>query len=260
MGNEALGILGVGSVGRASMHMLLSYLPHPRMLILCDPYAATSDSQRGRASAIPSRLKHAAEEARTKLGYQGEIKIIGGTSTLPDEFYEATLISADTNAPDIVDVARLRPGTMLCDDSIPPCFDRDIAMARIEERADVMFAQGDVVRCATPMDKMFSWPPLMYELAGEEGVEYFVRNTPDASSTVDITSSVLSNLIAGQEGISPVVGPADPDRCHRQIEILRENGYVGGAPQCDGLFVSEEAIARFREQFGVTEHAAATVS
>jgi hypothetical protein len=110
------------------------------------------------------------------------------------------------------------------------------------------------------MDKLFSWPPLMYELAGEEGVQYFVENTPDASSPVEITSSVLSNLIVAQEGVSPVVGPADPDRCHRQIEVLRKNGYVGGSPQCDGLFISEEAIARFRQQFGVTEPAAATRS
>jgi amino acid adenylation domain-containing protein len=260
MENEVLGILGVGSVGKASMHLLLTYLPHPRKLILCDPYAATSDSPRGAAGGIPGRIKKAADEAR-KLGYQGEIQIIGGTSTLPEEFYEATMISADTNAPDIVDVARLKPGSMLVDDSIPPCYDRDAAMARVEERADVLFGQGDVVRCATPMQKVFGWPQLMYELAGEEGVDWFVQNTPDASSIVDITSSVLSNLIVGQEGMGPVVGPSDPDRCHRQIEILRQNGYVGGPPQCDGVFISEESVARFRAKFGgVTEHAAAPTS
>jgi hypothetical protein len=242
------------------MHLLLTYLPHPRKLILCDPYAATSDSPRGAAGGIPGRIKKAADEAR-KLGYQGEIQIIGGTSTLPEEFYEATMISADTNAPDIVDVARLKPGSMLVDDSIPPCYDRDAAMARVEERADVLFGQGDVVRCATPMQKVFGWPQLMYELAGEEGVDWFVQNTPDASSIVDITSSVLSNLIVGQEGMGPVVGPSDPDRCHRQIEILRQNGYVGGPPQCDGVFISEESVARFRAKFGgVTEHAAAPTS
>jgi pyochelin synthetase len=260
MENEVLGVLGVGSVGKASMHLLLTYLPHPRKLILCDPYAATGDSARGRASGIPGRIKKAADEAR-QLGYQGDIQIIGGTSALPDEFYEATVISADTNAPDIVDVARLVPGTMLVDDSIPPCYDRDAAMARVEEKADILFGQGDMVRCDTPMQKVLGWPSLMYELAGEEGVKWFEENTPDASSIVDITSSVLSNIIVGQEGVTPFVGPSDPDRCHRQIEVLRENGYVGGPPQCDGLFLSEESIARFRDQFGgVTEHAAAQKS
>jgi pyochelin synthetase len=260
MENEVLGILGVGSVGKASMQLLLTYLPHPRKLILCDPYAATGDSQRGAVSGIPGRIKKAADEAR-KLGYEGEIEIIGGTSVLPEDFYEATLISADTNAPDIVDVARLRPGTMLVDDSIPPCYDRDAAMARVEEHADVLFGQGDVVRCDTPMQKVFGWPPLMYELAGEEGVEWFAQNTPDASSTVDITSSVLSNLIVGQPGLGPVSGPSDPARCHRQIEVLRQNGYVGGYPQCDGVFISEESVNRFRERFGgVTEPAGTATS
>jgi len=250
MDNEVLGILGVGSVGKASMHLLLTCLPHPRKLILCDPYAATSDSPRGPAAGLPSRLKKAADEVRNVIGYRGEIEIIGGTSSLPDEFYEATVISADTNAPDIVNVGKLRPGTMLVDDSIPPCYDRDIAMARILEKSDLLFGQGDVIECAVPMRKIFGWPPLMYDLAGEEGVDWFAANTPDAYSTTQITSSVLSNVLVAQEGIGPVTGPSDPQRAIRHLEVLRSNGYRGGPPQCDGVLIPEESIARFVEQFG----------
>jgi hypothetical protein len=252
MQDEVLGILGVGSVGKSSMHLLLRHLPHPSKLILCDPYAATSDSPRGPAAGIPGRLRKAADEARNVSGYQGEIKIIGGTSKLPDEFYEATVISADTNAPDIVDVARLRPGTMLVDDSIPPCYDREAALARIADKADLLFGQGDVIECGTPMQKVFGWPPMMYELAGEEGVEWFAANTPDAYSTTQITSSVLSNVLVAQEGIGPVTGPSDPDRAYRHVEVLRKYGYVGGPPQCDGVMIPEESLARFVEQFGAS--------
>ncbi|MEV4923033.1 amino acid adenylation domain-containing protein [Streptomyces roseoverticillatus] len=250
MENEVLGILGVGSVGRASMHLLLTHLPHPRKLILCDPYAATSDSPRGPAAGLTGRLRKAADEVRNVIGYTGEIQIIGGTSSLPEEFYEATVISADTNAPDIVDVAALRPGAMLVDDSIPPCYDRDAALARIEEKGDLLFGQGDVIECATPMQKVFGWPPLMYELAGEEGVDWFAANTPDAFSTTQITSSVLSNVLVAQEGIGPVTGPSDPDLAYRHVEVLRKNGYVGGPPQCDGVMIPEESVARFVERFG----------
>ena len=250
MEDEVLGILGVGSVGKSSMHLLLKHLPAARKLILCDPYAATSDSPRGPAAGLPNRLKKAADEARNVCGYQGEIEIIGGTSKLPDEFYASTIISADTNAPDIVDIAKLRPGTMLVDDSIPPCYDREVALARIAERADLLFGQGDVIECATPMQKVFGWPPMMYELAGEPGVEWFAANTPDAYSTTQITSSVLSNVLVAQEGIGPVTGPSDPDRAYRHVEVLRKNGYFGGPPQCDGVLIPEESIARFVEQFG----------
>jgi pyochelin synthetase len=250
MENEVLGILGVGSVGKASMHLLLTHLPHPRKLILCDPYAATGDSPRGPAAGLPSRLRKAADEARNVLGYKGEIQVYGGTSKLPEEFYEATVISADTNAPDVVDVAKLRPGAMLVDDSIPPCYDRDAALARVAEKADVLFGQGDVIECATPMQKVFGWPPLMYELAGEEGVDWFAANTPDAYSTTQITSSVLSNVLVAQEGISPFTGPSEPGRAGKHIEVLRKNGYVGGPPQCDGVLIPAESIARFVEQFG----------
>ncbi|WP_322768338.1 non-ribosomal peptide synthetase [Frankia sp. Cr1] len=252
MENEVLGILGVGSVGKASMHLLMTCLPHPRKLILCDPYAATSDSPRGPAAGLPSRLRKAADEVRELIGYKGEIQIIGGTSTLPEEFYEATVISADTNAPDIIDVAKLRPGVMLVDDSIPPCYDRDVAMARILAKADLLFGQGDVIECATPMQKIFGWPPLMYDLAGEEGVDWFAANTPDAFSTTQITSSVLSNVLVAQEGIGPVTGPSQPERAIRHLEVLRANGYVGGPPQCDGVMIPKESIARFIEQFGET--------
>lgn len=250
MEDEVLGILGVGSVGKASMHLLLKHLPHPRKLILCDPYAATGDSTRGPAAGLPNRLKKAADEVRNAIGYSGEIEIIGGTSKLPDEFYESTVISADTNAPDIVDVAKLRPGTMLVDDSIPPCYDRETALERIADRADLLFGQGDVIECSTPMQKVFGWPPMMYELAGEEGVEWFAANTPDAYSTTQITSSVLSNVLVAQEGIGPVTGPSDPDRAFRHVEILRKHGYRGGPPQCDGVLIPEESLARFIEQFG----------
>jgi amino acid adenylation domain-containing protein len=250
MEDEVLGILGVGSVGKSSMHLLLKYLPHPRKLILCDPYAATSDSPRGPAAGLTGRLRKAADEVRNVIGYTGEIEIIGGTNTLPDEFYEATVISADTNAPDIVNVAKLRPGAMLVDDSIPPCYDRDVALARIADKGDLLFGQGDVIECATPMQKVFGWPPLMYELAGEEGVDWFAANTPDAFSTTQITSSVLSNVLVAQEGIGPVTGPSEPDRAYRHAEILRKNGYFGGPPQCDGVMIPEDSIARFVAQFG----------
>ncbi|TDB90609.1 amino acid adenylation domain-containing protein [Actinomadura sp. KC216] len=244
--DEVLCSLGVGSVGRASLELMLRHLPHPRELMLCDPYA-----QRGSVEQV-------AEEVRDTFGYRGEIRVIGATAELPDEFYEATLISADTNAPDIVDVARLRPGAILVDDSIPPCYDRDAALARAEERADVLFAQGDVVRAKTPMGKVLYWPPAMTQMFGAEGIDEFIRSTPDASSPVDITSSVLSSLLVERvEGIEPTVGPADPDRCVKHLETLRGLGFDGGAPQCDGIFLSEGAVTRFREQFGVTSEQAA---
>lgn len=245
MQNETLGCLGVGSVGRASLHLMLKHLPHPRGLVLCDPYAQ------------PGSVERVADEVRTTLGYKGDIRVIGGTSTLPPEFYEATLISADTNAPDIVEVARLKPGTMLCDDSIPPCYDRDDALARVADKADLLFAQGDVVRSAQPMGKLLHLPDKMYQLVPTEGIDEFVRTTPDASSPVDITSSVLSSLLVVQvDGIEPTVGMSDPARCENHIETLRRYGYEGGPPQCDGVFLSEESIVRFREQFGATEPAA----
>jgi hypothetical protein len=241
MEDEVLCCLGVGSVGRASLQLMLKHLPHPRGLLLCDPYAQVGS------------VEHVAEDVRSRLGYRGEIRVIGGTSTLPDEFYDATLISADTNAPDIVDVERLRPGAMLIDDSIPPCYDRDAALARAEDRADVLFAQGDVVRADKPMGKLIHWPPMMVQMFGEQGITDFVNITPDASSPVDITSSVLSSLLAGRvEGIVPMVGPADASRCEKHIEALRDLGFEGGPAQCDGVFLSEQAVVRFREQFGVT--------
>jgi hypothetical protein len=47
-----------------------------------------------------------------------------------------------------------------------------------------------------------------------------------------------------------VTGPSQPERASAHLEVLRKNGYVGGPPQCDGVMIPEESIARFVEQFG----------
>jgi pyochelin synthetase len=239
LAGESLGCLGLGSVGKASLRLLLARVPHPRELLLCDLYGKVG------------MLEQFAHELRTTLGYRGEIRVMGATSTLPDEFYEATLIVGATNAPDVLDVDRLRPGTLVVDDSVPPCYRREVALARVQERYDLLFAEGGVLHAGEPIGKLIHVPGAVPQLMGPEGVEEFLRNSPDASSPSGITSCILSSLLTARvDGLAPSVGPADPGRCAQHVDALLQLGFEAGPLQCDGELLSAEAISRFREQFG----------
>ena len=48
---------------------------------------------------------------------------------MPPDVYEASFVVGATNAPDILDVDRLQPGTLIVDDSAPHCFRSDKALA-----------------------------------------------------------------------------------------------------------------------------------
>jgi hypothetical protein len=176
---------------------------------------------------------------------------MGSKSALSDEFHEATLIIGATNAPDVLDVARLRPGTLVVDDSVPPCYRRELALARVEERHDLLFAEGGVLRAGERIDKLLHLPAAMPQMIGQEGVDGFLRNSPDVSSPEGVTSCILSSLLTTQvDGLTPSVGPGESSSSAKHVDALLELGYEAGPLQCDGALLNEESIRRFRDRYG----------
>ncbi len=93
--------VGLGSIGRTSLALLLAVEDRPKRLLLCDSGA---------------RLE----------GLHPDAEICG-----PDAVYEADLIvTAVSSHGVVIDVDRLRPGTIVVDDSFPHCFDVAKALAR----------------------------------------------------------------------------------------------------------------------------------
>ncbi|MEV0898229.1 amino acid adenylation domain-containing protein [Actinoplanes sp. NPDC049802] len=125
--DETVAILGAGSIGTASLRLLLTDKDHhPERLILCD---------------LPSAAGRLAELAAT-------LDVPTSIVLSPEGVYPAgVIVAATSGGPTTLDVDRLRPGTILVDDSFPHCFDTGRALARMRERGDVLIVGGGLLDC-----------------------------------------------------------------------------------------------------------------
>ncbi len=135
LATQEVSCLGLGSIGRAAIQLLLQRAGHPAALTLCD------------VKGSAQRLHALAATLRQEFDYQGRVRIIEVTGALPAEFYQTDLIIGATSQPNLLDVARLAPGTIVVDDSFPACFDVDQAMARMTTAADVLLIGGGLLHC-----------------------------------------------------------------------------------------------------------------
>ncbi len=133
---EHLAILGLGSIGQSCLALLLDVLPHPRALTLCDVFAKQEE-----VAALAHGL-------RDRYGYRGPVRVVASDRGLPDALYEATTILTAVSVPDVIDVDRLRPGTIIVDDSYPPGFPLERAIRRAETDGDLVFGNAGMVRLA----------------------------------------------------------------------------------------------------------------
>src|SRR6185312_1093434 len=138
-GWEHLAVLGLGSIGQGCLALALDSLPHPKSLSLCDVYAK-KDELAGIARALKERH-----------GYRGPVRVLTSERGLPDGLFEATTILTAVSVPDVIDVARLRPGTIVVDDSYPPGFSLERGIERAEAHADLLFGNAGMVRLTDPI-------------------------------------------------------------------------------------------------------------
>ncbi|MFF0373014.1 non-ribosomal peptide synthetase [Actinoplanes missouriensis] len=132
LSGSVVAVVGVGSIGSSSLRLLLDRGPEtPAGLILCD---------------LPAAAGRLADLADSLPGIPTEI--VAATPAAPDAVYRADVIVAATSGgPGTVDVDRLRPGTIVVDDSFPHCFDTAKALTRMRERADVLIVGGGLLDC-----------------------------------------------------------------------------------------------------------------
>jgi amino acid adenylation domain-containing protein len=133
-----LAVVGCGSIGTSSLRLLLARSPRPpARLLLCDlPGSAP-------------RLRELAAEVSTGHPLTAVRVVEADVSrTLPAEIYEAAdvivaAVSGSTTT--LLDVDRLRPGTIVVDDSFPHCFDTARALHRMRDARDVLILGGGLL-------------------------------------------------------------------------------------------------------------------
>ena len=109
MSELRVSFIGLGSMGKGTLDLMLDVLPHPRGIIMSDLY------QQG------DRLKEFQDQLLAS-GFSGEIDICSCDTKLSDKVYEAELIIAVSNIPNIIDIDKVRSGSMVVDYSFPSSF------------------------------------------------------------------------------------------------------------------------------------------
>ena len=137
-----MGFLGLGSIGRTTLRLMLQCLPHPKEIMLCDVYSKLD------------ALAAMRQELATDFGFRGVVRLSGSRFEVPAELYEATLIIGATNVPELLDIRRVHPGTMLVDDSGPHCFAVAEAVQRFQEHEDILFTAGGMLRSPHPIRQL----------------------------------------------------------------------------------------------------------
>jgi amino acid adenylation domain-containing protein len=230
--DEHVAFLGLGSIGSTTLRLMLSCLRHPASITLCEAYGKLEILDAARA------------ELTGRFRYRGRVRTVAANGHLPDELYDATLIVGATNAPDLLDLGRVRPGTLIVDDSAPHCFAADRAFERFERDRDLVFTEGGVLHASLPIRRVQYLPRAVLQTVD-------TRRLLGSRDPHHITGCVLSSLLATCDAtLAPTIGHVDLETARRHYEALRRLGFRAATPHCEGCALPRSYIAAFRARFG----------
>ncbi|WP_128429546.1 non-ribosomal peptide synthetase/type I polyketide synthase [Streptomyces cyaneus] len=130
----ALAVVGCGSIGTSSLRLLLATASRPpARLLLCDLPGSTV------------RLERLAADLSSEHPAMS-VQVVESGRTLPAPVYDAdVIVTAVSGATALLQVDRLRPGTIVVDDSFPHCFDTASALDRMSRDQDVLVVGGGLL-------------------------------------------------------------------------------------------------------------------
>jgi amino acid adenylation domain-containing protein len=240
LSGEVICFVGLGAIGTATLRTILDRLTQPAGLILCD---------------VPAKRVHLdglAEEARRLFGFRGPIEILTSGGRLPDRAYRARVIVGASNATDVIDVDRLRPGTVMIDDSFPLCFDLDRAVERSRRQGDILFAAGGSVRPRLPIEWTLALPPELLALARDSGARALLP------SSEDITGCILASLLPVVTDLRPTLGTVTVEECRETWQVFARLGIGAAELHCGQWAPTPDEVARFRANHNGQDAAAAS--
>lgn len=143
LGEVSLAVVGCGSIGVSSLRLLLATAPcPPARLLLCD-LPGSAERLQGLAAELSSE-------------HPGmPVEVVESGQALPAAVYGAdVIVTAVSGAIRLLDVARLRPGTIVVDDSFPHCFDTTSALDRMDRDQDVLVVGGGLLSLGTARTRL----------------------------------------------------------------------------------------------------------
>jgi predicted amino acid dehydrogenase len=220
--------VGLGAIGTATLRTVLSCLEHPAALILCD------------VPAKKDHLQALAQEARRTFGFRGKIAIVSTNGALPESAYEASVFVGATNVPNVIAVDRLRPGSIVVDDSFPLCFDFAAAQRRFAQAGDILFASGGSVAVPDGVRWDLALPSSIPGFARRQVAKYLLP--PNDM----ITGCILSALLPQLRGLRPTVGSVTLEDCRAYWDGFAHIGVKAAPLHCGSWFPTTADLDRFR--------------
>ncbi|MEI6602687.1 MAG: amino acid adenylation domain-containing protein [Clostridia bacterium] len=231
---ERLCVLGLGSIGTTVIKLLLSVLPHPAAINLCD------------IEEKETYLRALSEELKEEFGFKNTITIsLSQGIKVPDEIYENTMFIGATNVPNVLAVNRFQPGTMIIDDSGPHCFSKEEAIQRLQRAGDILFTEGGVLESPKELNKLTFLPQTMSPAYLNKYKQHFL-------SGKEITGCIYSSLLSAKYmNLKPSVGTAEIKDCYLHYQKLNQLGLKGAHLHCDDYIIPNQYINKFKQEFGV---------
>jgi predicted amino acid dehydrogenase len=135
---SVLSVVGLGSVGGAFIELLARQDQQPRVLVLVDRPARREHIER-----LAEGLRR-----RTRMSVVVELTTSAGPIEPDSLCYRSTFLVTAVSTPNLIDVGRVAPGTVLIDDSQPYCWSRAEAWDRCRTRRDIAPCEAGLVDCA----------------------------------------------------------------------------------------------------------------
>ncbi|MGH7833024.1 MAG: amino acid adenylation domain-containing protein [Candidatus Binatia bacterium] len=234
LAHEDVAFLGMGSIGQASLRLMLRCLPHPKKIMMCDVYGKLDWLQKIR------------DEIIIESKFKGSVQIAGSRRKLPPEIYDAGLIVGATNVPDLLEIESLKPGTLIVDDSAPHCFNSQHAIERFKKHEDILFSEGGALRLPDRVRRVRYLPHRVERMMDPAAPASFSKRHPYHVAGCAFSSLLLARF----EKLKPTLGLIDDASCGAHYELIRQLGYEAGQLHCEDYLLPERSIENFRRRFG----------
>jgi hypothetical protein len=235
LAGEHVAFVGLGSIGVATLRLLLSCLPHPAELMLCDVYSKQDD------------LESLGREVTEELGFGGALRILASRREVPAELYDASLVIGATNVAEIVESDRLASGSIVVDDSAPHLLHAGRALERFRQRRDILVTEGGVLTAPEVLPLRVCVPEGL-----EPGLQAALVSLVAQSAPREITGCVLSGLLSARfTRLAPTVGLIDRQTALDHYEALGAIGFEAARLHLEDTVLDPAIIGEFRSRYGV---------
>lgn len=244
---ERVTCVGLGHIGNATLDLLLRLDYRPHSLYLVD------------VTSKESMLRDWQQKLVEAFDYQGHVEVITVSADrgLPESLYDkTTFILGATSSPYVIDIDRLRPGTMIVDDSFPLGFDTQKAMRRIQHQKDILITIAGALAGPYPVKSFAS------RFTGDTLTDAIFSQISRAANVdqFSLTGCVYSSVLSGHFDLPSALGKVRPDDALRHYTCYKEHGFHGTsiyiinlASESSGVyFVKADTLEYFRQHFSAT--------